>query len=110
MRTWIFALLFLTAIGTTSRADELLDQLNADPTKKKSVKAGMRLLDDFFKAEAAMRKPKVRDPAKLAGKMTQAKNSFTKWMEGTQKSLGVDLGTKPQTIIDMLDQAGLIRG
>ena len=79
--------------------------VTADETKERTLAAGMKLLDQFFKAEADMKKPKVRDPAKLAGQMDQARDGFNLWMERSVKALGVDLRTKPLTVIEMMDRA-----
>jgi hypothetical protein len=102
MRRRILALLFPLGFAGTALSGPTLDELQQDAAKKKELDKGYKALDKYFKAEAEQKKS---SKAALAREQALGQEEFLKWLAGTQESLGVDLRSEPEVVIDMLDRA-----
>jgi hypothetical protein len=98
-------LLFVLLAAGISPAQGVLKQFDDDPAKKRFVKEGMKLLDDYFKADMEMAKARQRNPAAWADKQRKARDGFLAWLERSKETLGVDLRTDTDTVLDLLDNA-----
>jgi hypothetical protein len=89
-----------------SVADDLLTELAQDPQKKRVLDTAMDLLQDYFQADVAMANPRQRRKASAwAQKQREARDGFLAWLEKTNETLGVDLRTRTDTVLDLIDEA-----
>ncbi len=98
--------LLLTMVASPAAADPLYEEL-LNGERAAAFKKGLKHLDAFFKAEleAADGKGKGKGKGKAQGRRDKAKRQFFQWFKDTSDTLGVDLRTKPATVLHMLDEA-----
>jgi hypothetical protein len=78
-----------------------LDELDADPAKRKELDRGRKALDKYFKAEFEQRKGAK---AALATAIAAAEAEFLQWLGTTAGTVvGIDLRGQPDIVIDLLD-------
>jgi hypothetical protein len=97
--------LFVLLATGVSPAQELLNEIDQDPQKKRVLKEGMRLLEDYFKADAELAKPRQRNLTGWADKQRKARDGFLDWLDKSKETLGTDLRTKTDTVLEMIDTA-----
>jgi hypothetical protein len=95
------ALLLPLAIAGSAFGGPTLDELLADAAKKKEIDKGLKILDKYFKAEAAQKKS---SKASFANDQIEAQADFLKWLAGTPGAIGIDLRGQPDVVIDMMDR------
>ncbi|HEX5136819.1 MAG TPA: hypothetical protein VFY93_07605 [Planctomycetota bacterium] len=108
MRSILAAFLPLALLGTAlaedpaspKTASPTLADLLQDTAKKKEIAKALKMLDQYFKAEADEKKSN-----RNANKQAEAEEDFLGWLAGTADSVGMDLRAHPDIVIDMLDQA-----
>lgn len=97
----------LFAFAAVAPASPTLDELTADPAKKKVLDKGSKILEDYFKAEAEYLKPNQKKQGAYKLKMDDARREFLEWLAGTEAAVGVDLRKEANVVIQMLDEARL---
>jgi len=106
MRMFMIVFFVMLAAGV-SVADDLLTGLAQDSAKKRVLDAGMKALDEYFKLDAELAKPKLssKKRARAAQDHREARDAFLAWLGKTKETLGVDLRTRTDTVLDLIDQA-----
>ena len=102
------ALLGVAALGAPCFAgdDGTYAELNKDSSKSRALSEGRKILEDWVKAEEELRDPKQqRNAQKWADRQREAREEFAAWMAKTPETLGVDLRTKPLTVLEIFDEA-----
>lgn len=99
----IFLLVILFA-GSATAGDALYDELMADPAKAKVMRKGIKILEEYFKSDLGAMESGSKGTRALK-KKDEARFDFFQWFESTRDEIGVDLRTKPNTVIEMLGVA-----
>jgi hypothetical protein len=100
MRSSLIGILLLFFAGVASAGEALFDELWQEPEKKKQVKEGIAILKRYFKAEAQV----LGGRMKAMGDQNDALQDFLEWLDSTEESLGVDLRSKPWTVVEVFDR------
>jgi len=80
-------------------------RLNAPPQKRKILKEGPGLLEDFFKADAQLARARPRERAGWATNRARARDDFLAWLDSTQETLGIDLRARTDAVLELIDAA-----
>ena len=77
-------------------------KLKADTTKKKAMAEGLKSLAAFFKYEVQIRN---EGKSELYAKLDVEQQKVTDWVVGSKESLGVDLFTDLELLMEFMDEA-----
>jgi hypothetical protein len=89
-------------LAGTAFSGPTLEELDKDPAKKKEIEKGRKALDKYFKAEFDQKK--AGSKANLANQKAEAQEEFLEWLATTAQGLGTDLRSRPDIVIQMLDE------
>jgi len=105
MRTAVFALIALVSSALPAAADALYEKLDQDSNTSRALNEGRKILQDYLKAEEELRNPKQRRASYWEQKKLEARKEFMAWLAITKEKLGVDLTSRPSTVIALFDDA-----
>ena len=101
MRLAVLALLLALPAPLAAASDAEFDKFFGDASRQKALKEGFRPLKKYFKLTAMVDAGKTKYETARDKEMSR----FLKWLDGTEKSLGLDLRANPFLLLEIFDRA-----